>query len=61
MKQHYTDLQNIHLCFPLKFKSMADNDNDIAAGLITVNNFFVHWIKKIDIKRYCDHISFTAS
>ena len=36
---------------------MADNDNDIAAGLITVNNLFVHWIKEIDIKRYCDDIS----
>ena len=56
-KQHYTDFQNIHLCFPLKFKLMADNDNDIAAGLITVNNFFAHWIKEIDIKRYCDDIS----
>ena len=50
----YTNFQNAHFCFPLKFKSAADNGNDIAAGLITVNNFFVHWIKEINIKRYND-------
>ena len=33
-----------------------DNDNDIAAGVITVNNFFAHWIKESDIKRYGDDI-----
>ena len=53
MKGH-TNFQNAHFCFPLKFKSAADNGNDIAAGLITVNNFFVHWIKEINIKRYND-------
>ena len=39
-----------------KFKSVADNDSDIAAGLITVSNFFAHWIKEIDNKRYSDGI-----
>ena len=34
----------------------ADNNNDIAAGVITVNNFFPLWIKEIDIKRYGDDI-----
>ena len=37
-------------------KSEADNDNDIIAGIIPVNNFFAHWIKEIDIKRYDDDI-----
>ena len=55
-KGRYTNFQNVHLCFPLKFKSAADNGNDITAGLITVNNVFVHWIKKINIKRYSDDI-----
>ena len=49
---HYTNFQNVHLCFPIKIKLAADNDNDIAAGVLTVNNFFAHWIKEIDIKRY---------
>ena len=53
-KGHYTNFQNVHLCFSLKFKSAVDNDK--TAGLITVNNFFAHWIKETDIKRYGDNI-----
>ena len=55
-KGHYTNFQNVHLCFPLKIKLAVDNDNDIAAGLITGNNFLVQWIKKTDIKRNGDDI-----
>ena len=50
----YTNFQNVHLCFPIKIKSVVDEDNDITAGTIPVNNFFAHWIKKIDVKRYGD-------
>ena len=46
MKGHYINFQNVHLCFPLKFKSAADNGNNIAAGLIIVGNFFMPWIKE---------------
>ena len=53
---HYTNFQNVHLSFPIKIKLAADNDNDIPAGVITVNNFFAHWIKEIDIKSYGDDI-----
>ena len=53
---HYTNFQNVHLCFPIKTKSVPDNDNDIAGGVILVNEFFAHWIKEIDIKRYGDDI-----
>ena len=53
-KGHYTNFQNVHLCFPLKTKSAADNYNDLTVEVITVNNFFAHWIKEIDIKRYED-------
>ena len=56
-KGNYTNFQNVHLCFPLKFKLAADNNNGIATGLITVNNFFANWIKEIDIKRYSNDIS----
>ena len=41
---------------PLKIKSAADDDNNITVGVITVNNFFAHWIKEIDIKRYDDDV-----
>ena len=47
----------MHLCFLIKIKSTADNDNDIAAGIITVKKFFAHWIRKVDVKRYGDDIS----
>ena len=47
---HFTNFQNVHLCFPMKIKLVADNDNDITAGIIPVNNLFTHWIKEIDIK-----------
>ena len=38
----------------MKIKSAADNNNDIAAGVITVNNFFAYLIKEIYIKWYGD-------
>ena len=50
----YTNFQNVRLCFPMKIKLVADNDNDITAGIIPVNNLFTHWIKEIDIKKYDD-------
>ena len=46
----------MHLCFLIKIKSSADKDNNIATGIITVNNFFAHWIRKVDAKRYGDDI-----
>ena len=51
-KGHYINFKNIHFCFPLKFNSVANNANIIAAGLITVNNFSAHLVKEVDIKRY---------
>ena len=52
----YTNFHNIYLSFSIKVKPTADNDNDITAGYIPVNNFFAHWVKEIDIKRYVDNI-----
>ena len=53
-KSHYTNFQNMHLCFLLKFKSKADNNDDLAAGTVTVNNFFAHWIRELNIVIYGD-------
>lgn len=55
-KGHYTNFQNVHFCFPLKFKSAANNKNNLDTTTVTVNNFFAHWVKEIDIKRYGDNI-----
>ena len=49
-------MQNIHFCFPLKLKSKANNDDDFAARTITVNIFFAHWIKEINLVRYGDDV-----
>ena len=57
MKGHYTNFQNVYLCFPLKFQSAADNNSNLAATTVTVNNFFAHLVKEIDIKRYGDDIT----
>ena len=34
----------------------TDDNNNIAAGLVTVNNFFAHLIKEVDIKKNGDDI-----
>ena len=53
---HYMNFHNVHLVFPLKIKKKTNNATDIAATEITVNNFFAHWIKEIDIKRLGDDV-----
>ena len=40
----------------MKIKLATNNNNDIAAGVKLVNNFFSHWIKETDIKRYGNNI-----
>ena len=38
--------------FQLKFKKKSNNGSDIDNDLITVNNFFAHWVKEISITKY---------
>ena len=45
-----------HICLPIKIKSSTNEANNIAANIITGNNFFIHWIKEIDIKCYRDDL-----
>ena len=52
----YMNFHNVHLVFPMKIKKKSNVPNDIFAGEITVNNFFAHWIKEIDIKRLGDDV-----
>ena len=51
-KNLYTNLNSAHFVFPIKFFKKSDINADIGADLITVNNFFAHWIKEISITKY---------
>ena len=50
----YMNFHNLEIVFPMKIKKKTDDDNDLDATLITVNNFFAHWIKEIEIKKLGD-------
>ena len=52
----YMNFHGVHLVFPMKIKKKSNVANNIRATEITVNNFFAHWIKEIDIKRLGDDI-----
>ena len=52
----YMNFHSVHLVFPLKKKKNSNVANNILATEITINNFFAHWIKEIDIKRLGDDI-----
>ena len=49
---YYTNPDSMHICFPVKIKKVSDESADIYSDLITVNNFFAHFIKEISIMRY---------
>ena len=51
-ENYYVNPANIHICFPIKIKKKSNNSSDIDDDLITVNNFFVHWVKEISITKY---------
>ena len=51
-KNYYVNPSNIHICFPIKIKKKSDNNANIDGDLITVNNFFAHWVKEISITKY---------
>ena len=47
---------HVYLVFPMKILKSSNVANDLADDVITVNNFFAHWIKELDFKRYGDDI-----
>ena len=51
-----THFNNMHLCIPLQIKKSTYTANDIDDDLMTLNNFFAHFIKEINISRYSDDI-----
>ena len=52
LTNYYTNPDSMHICFPVKIKKVSDESADIDSDLITVNNFFAHFIKEISIMRY---------
>ena len=42
------------LILPIQFTKKKNKTMQMDADLITVNNFFGHWIKDIDIRLYSD-------
>ena len=51
-ENYYVNPSNIHICFPIKIKKKSNNSTDIDDDLITVNDFFAHWVKEISITKY---------
>ena len=51
-ENYYVNPANIHICFPIKIKKKSNNNSDIDDDLITVNNFFAHWVKENSITKY---------
>ena len=45
---YYINPNSIHICFPIK----TNQNLDIDSNLITVNNFFAHFVKEISITKY---------
>ena len=51
-ENYYVDPNSIHICFPIKIKKNTNNALDIDVDMITVNNFFAHWVKEISVTKY---------
>ena len=55
-KNHYRNINSVHICLPIRIKFKADNSNAIPTEILTVNNFFTHWLKESDIRKYGDDL-----
>ena len=51
-ENYYVNPNGIHICFPIKIKIGRNKASNIDADLITVNNFFAHWVKEVGITKY---------
>ena len=54
---HYLNFSSIILCLPITFRKTSNKAQAIDGDMIPVNNFFAHWIKDVNIKRYGDDIA----
>ena len=51
-KNLYQNSNSVHFVFPKKKLKKLDINAEIGADVITVNNFFAHWIKEISLTKY---------
>ena len=49
---YYVNPSNIHIYFPIKILKKSNNSSNIDGDLISVNNFFAHWVKEVRITKY---------
>ena len=54
---HYVNFSNMVLCLPVTFRKKTANTTAIDRDLITVNNFFAHWIKDVIVRRYGNDVA----
>ena len=54
---HSINFSNMVLCLPVTFRKTTNKTQPIDGDMITVNNFFNHWIKDVIVKRYGDDIA----
>ena len=57
MADHYLKFSNIILCLPITFRKKSNKAQVIDGDIIPLNNFFIHWIKDVNIRRYGDDIA----
>ena len=49
---YYTNLKSLHLCFPIRFRKLLNAAHNLDADIYPVNNFFAHWLRETDIRKY---------
>ena len=52
----YTNYGSLRILLPIQIKKATNAAADIDGTMITVDNFFAHWLKEVDMKRYPDDI-----
>ena len=51
-ENYYVNPNGIHICFPINMKKATNKVADIDNDLMTVNNFFAHWVKEVSVTKY---------
>ena len=52
----YTNYSSMEIVLPMRFVKNTSKISQLAATLMTVNNFFTRWFTDIDIRRYPDDL-----
>ena len=51
-RNQYTNLNSLHICFPIRLRKLKNAAAAIEGIMVSVNNFFAHWLKGIKIIKY---------